>query len=1067
MAHSTPSANTLVGKNSSKSPIGNANNTLQDPARTTFSIAAGFGVPPPSFSYGVVPNALPASEIPMQLSASPAMKSSQPASASTLLHPPVPGQSSTSRPSFSYGINTHNNIDSQNGQQFTTNSAIGSGLSQGGKSATSVATVVQSPVQAPAGHPNVSITGTSGLAVQDPLPSPVPVPNGAPLVAAGFSFSRASQSLAAVDAMQKDTSPKSQNLRQATQDGGAIPPAPTSSQSVPLPANSSAGSSMTPPATSNFYPTTIRMPTAPSIPGPPGMPRTLAMPGPPGIPPFAPMSTNIGFHSTTADSSSGVQRPIISSTALLPPNLSGQQLVYPSYPSTPAVAVPPQVPWLQPQPVGGLPRPPFMAFSGVPPGPFPLAVRGVMPPVSLLNSQVPAIAPVEPTGNAFASVGSGLPADSSLLQPELPPPGIDYEKKADVDGAVVNNLGVNAWTAHRTETGAVYYYNAVNGESTYDRPSGFNGEPDKLTVQPTPVSMEKLAGTDWALVTTDVGKKYYYNDKTKVSSWQIPKEVAELRREDCGSLNASAVPVQNASSLAEKASIPASLSAPAVNTGGRDATPLRPSAVPGLSSALDLIKKKLQEPGLPITPSPLSVSSGTTISELNGSRTVDATTKGPQGENSKDRQNANGDGNMSDSSSDSEDLDSGPTKEECIIQFKEMLKERGVAPFSKWEKELPKILFDPRFKAVPGHSTRRSLFEHFVRTRAEEERKEKRAAQKAAIEGFKQLLEEASEDIDHKTDYHSFKKNWSTDLRFEALDRKERELLLNERVLPLKKAEEEKIQAIRAASAASFKSMLQDKGGITMSTRWSRVKDSLRNDPRYKSVKHEDREAIFNEYIFELKAAKDEAERVSKAKREEQDKLRERERETRKRKEREEQEMERVRLKIRRKEAVASYQALLVETIKDPLASWTESKPKLDKDPQGRAANSDLDQADMEKLFREHVKSLYERCTHEFRSLLSEVLTVEAAAQVMEDGKTVITSWSTAKQLLKPDPRYSKIPRKEKESLWRRYAEEMLQKQNSVPDTNEDKLYAETKGRSSFDSRKRSPSGSRRTHGRR
>lgn len=50
-----------------------------------------------------------------------------------------------------------------------------------------------------------------------------------------------------------------------------------------------------------------------------------------------------------------------------------------------------------------------------------------------------------------------------------------------------------------------------------------------------------------------------------------------------------------------------------------------------------------------------------------------------------------------------------------------------------------------------------------------------------------------------------------------------------------------------------------------------------------------------------------------------QDKLRERERELRKRKEREEQEMERVRLKIRRKEAVTSFQALLVETIKDPL----------------------------------------------------------------------------------------------------------------------------------------------------
>ena len=39
------------------------------------------------------------------------------------------------------------------------------------------------------------------------------------------------------------------------------------------------------------------------------------------------------------------------------------------------------------------------------------------------------------------------------------------------------------------------------------------------------------------------------------------------------------------------------------------------------------------------------------------------------------------------------------------------------------------------------------MFEHYVKNRAEEERKEKRAAQKAAIEGFKQLIDEASEVI--------------------------------------------------------------------------------------------------------------------------------------------------------------------------------------------------------------------------------------------------------------------------------------------------------------------------------
>lgn len=47
-------------------------------------------------------------------------------------------------------------------------------------------------------------------------------------------------------------------------------------------------------------------------------------------------------------------------------------------------------------------------------------------------------------------------------------------------------------------------------------------------------------------------------------------------------------------------------------------------------------------------------------------------------------------------------------------------------------------------QAIPSHTERRSIFEHYVRTRADVERREKRAAQKAAIEGFKQLLEEAS-----------------------------------------------------------------------------------------------------------------------------------------------------------------------------------------------------------------------------------------------------------------------------------------------------------------------------------
>ena len=48
------------------------------------------------------------------------------------------------------------------------------------------------------------------------------------------------------------------------------------------------------------------------------------------------------------------------------------------------------------------------------------------------------------------------------------------------------------------------------------------------------------------------------------------------------------------------------------------------------------------------------------------------------------------------------------------------------------------------------------------------------------------------------------------------------------------------------------------------------MKDSLRDDPRYKSVKHEDREVLFNDYLSDLRAAEEQVEKEAKAKREEQ-----------------------------------------------------------------------------------------------------------------------------------------------------------------------------------------------------
>lgn len=133
----------------------------------------------------------------------------------------------------------------------------------------------------------------------------------------------------------------------------------------------------------------------------------------------------------------------------------------------------------------------------------------------------------------------------------------------------------------------------------------------------------------------------------QVSSWKIPPEVTEiLKKQQMETTNDTPTELQNQKPLAS--------SVPAVLTGGSEAVPLRQAPSLISPSALDTIKKKLQDAGTP---------GAVAISDLNGSKVLD-------GASSEKPKEGNGDGNMSDSSSDSDDGESGPTKEDCILQFK-------------------------------------------------------------------------------------------------------------------------------------------------------------------------------------------------------------------------------------------------------------------------------------------------------------------------------------------------------------------------------------------------------------
>ncbi|KAK3284350.1 hypothetical protein CYMTET_7996 [Cymbomonas tetramitiformis] len=526
------------------------------------------------------------------------------------------------------------------------------------------------------------------------------------------------------------------------------------------------------------------------------------------------------------------------------------------------------------------------------------------------------------------------------------------------------------WTVHNAGEGkGVYYYNVKTGESTWDKPPGLKDEVVRAamsTEAPKPISWDTIEGCEWQEVKISDGKVYYYNSSTQATSWSVPDEVKDARAAAAAkTLEATREALARASSSAEAI---AALEA-ARRVG---------------DSPLDLVQRNLSSPAVNVT---------------------SAATYVPAEDNIV-----------------SEEVTEQEEHEQRKARFRDMLVERGVTPFSRWEKELPKIVFDQRYKAIPDIKERRAIFDHFVRNRAEEVRKEKRANMKAAAENFKALLDEteAAGDLTHETTYETLEEKWGRDSRWTSIEPKEREAQLSERLLPVKKAEEERLGAEAKVAEAGFRSMLEDRG-VTGSSRWSKMKEQLAEDSRFLAVARQRREIIFRSYVAELQMAEENNRKQEEDREREEESRRQREREIRKRKEREEEEMDRRREKAARQDSIAAYQSLLTEQIKDAEASWRDSKTKLERDAQGRAVTKDLSDADRERMFREHIASLQERYVADFRTMLKEIIREKEGT---EEGEELLKSWDSAKKLLKGDSRYDRCSRRDRQKVYKRLTED-------------------------------------------
>uniref|UniRef100_A0A673XZZ9 Transcription elongation regulator 1 n=1 Tax=Salmo trutta TaxID=8032 RepID=A0A673XZZ9_SALTR len=334
--------------------------------------------------------------------------------------------------------------------------------------------------------------------------------------------------------------------------------------------------------------------------------------------------------------------------------------------------------------------------------------------------------------------------------------------------------------------------------------------------------------------------------------------------------------------------------------------------------------------------------------------------------------------------------------ENRMTQFRDMLLKRGVSAFSTWEKELHKIVFDPRYLLL-NPKERKQVFDQYVKTRAEEERKEKKNKLMQSKDEFRKMMEDAK--LTARTTFSEFASKHAKDQRFKAIDKmKDREAIFIEFMTSLKKKEKEDSKNRGEKVKQDFFELLGDHH-LDGGQRWSKVKDKLEGDPRYKAVESSNtREELYKQYVD--KQAKhmdsDKEKEMERAARIEAS-LREREREVQKARSEQTKEIDREREQHKREEAIQHFRALMSDMVRSSDASWSDTRRNLRKDHRWESASL-LERDDKEKLFNEHVETLSKKKKENFRQLLDETVMI-----------TLTTTWKEVKKIIKEDPRCIKF----------------------------------------------------------
>lgn len=407
-----------------------------------------------------------------------------------------------------------------------------------------------------------------------------------------------------------------------------------------------------------------------------------------------------------------------------------------------------------------------------------------------------------------------------------------------------------------------------------------------------PVSITPIPNTPWCVVWTDKGRVFYFNPTTNASVWVRPVELRD--REEVDKLVNTPPANLTASSTSNSQQQPD----PGSQSNGLSEDSKRPT------SAAPLQPEKKAKLDINISIGGASLQTGQTTAKVAASGAPKVVKKEVASEIEKEA---------------AKKRETVPI-EERIDTFRKMLEENKVDHTSTFERELSKIVYDPRYLLLTS-TERREIFKKFCSEKIEEQQRKRREKIKAAESDFKALLAEA--ELTSRSTYEEFHDNYSKDLRYQALEKtKDREILFDYHMALLRRKEREERSQQQQQQQEQQKQQQQQQQSVQIHHRHGRQhNDERRSHSRHRSSSRS--------------APRDEIQSV--------------------------------------------YQALLVELITETDIDWHEAKRIMRKSPQWSYVDS-LPRDWMEMQFERHLDKIYSRRKEKFQALLSETKEVNLAS---------------------------------------------------------------------------------------